>query len=171
MLFDCIFCAFSPQKTAKIALEVWNLFQNIKKRFQKRTSPWPETFGNFRGRENGDKSKKSQNGTPWGVMDKPVPGRWPPNALWINQTNREPHPKYSSWDKFVYYAPGGAVLWFFAFVTIFTPPKASKCLWSRTRTFLKSFLTFWNKFQTSRAIFAVFCGEKCAENAVKEHVS
>ena len=35
MLFDCIFRAFFTKKTAKIAQEVWNLFQNVQKSFRK----------------------------------------------------------------------------------------------------------------------------------------
>ena len=35
MLFDCIFRAFFTKKTAKIAQEVWNLFQNVQKNFTK----------------------------------------------------------------------------------------------------------------------------------------
>ena len=35
MLFDCIFKAFLTKKTTKIALEVWNLFQNVQKSFKK----------------------------------------------------------------------------------------------------------------------------------------
>ena len=33
--FDCIFRAFFTKKTAKIAQEVWNLFQNFQKSFRK----------------------------------------------------------------------------------------------------------------------------------------
>ena len=35
MLFDYIFKAFLTKKTAKIAVEVWNLFQNVQKSFRK----------------------------------------------------------------------------------------------------------------------------------------
>ena len=35
MLFDCISKAFFTKKTAKIAQEVWNLFQNVRKSFRK----------------------------------------------------------------------------------------------------------------------------------------
>ena len=43
-------------------------------KFQEGTRPLRETFGNFRGCENDEKCKKSPNGTPWGVIDKSVPG-------------------------------------------------------------------------------------------------
>ena len=43
-------------------------------KFQEGTRPLRETFGNFRGRENDEKCKKSPNGTPWVVIDKSVPG-------------------------------------------------------------------------------------------------
>jgi len=47
----------------------------ILRKVQKGTRPLPETFGNFRGGENGEKRKKSPHGPSWGVIDKSVPGR------------------------------------------------------------------------------------------------
>ena len=65
MLFDCIFRAIFTKKTAKIAQEVWNLFQNVQKSFRKVRGRYEKRL-DFRRRENDEKCKKLPNGPPLG---------------------------------------------------------------------------------------------------------
>ena len=65
---------FSPKKNGKNCSGDVKFVPKCSEKFEKGTRPLPETFGNFRERYNGEKCKKSPNGTPWGVMDKSVPG-------------------------------------------------------------------------------------------------
>ena len=73
MLF--IFRAFFIKKNCENGSGGVKFVPKCSEKFQKGTRPLPETFGNFRWRENGEKCKKSPNGTPWSVISKSVPGR------------------------------------------------------------------------------------------------
>ena len=75
MLFDCIPRAFFTKKeNGENCSGGVKFIPKCSEEFEEVTRPLRETFGNFRGRENDEKCKKLPNGTPWGVIDKSVPG-------------------------------------------------------------------------------------------------
>ena len=74
MLFDCIFRAFFTKKNGKNCSGCVKFIPKCSEKFQEGTGPLREMFGNFKGRESDEKCKISPNGTPWGVIDKSVPG-------------------------------------------------------------------------------------------------